>query len=71
LLHNRSNNNMTRAELTKYIRLGKMGDSLYLIVPRAYARAHNLNPKDDVLWQPEPDGIKLKFPTTQDADAAA
>jgi hypothetical protein len=38
-----------------------MGNSLYLTVPKAYARAHNLNVHDDILWLPEPDGIKLKF----------
>ena len=38
-----------------------MGNSLYLTVPKAYARAHNLSVHDDVFWLPEEDGIKLKF----------
>jgi hypothetical protein len=62
---------MKKADLPKYIRLAKMGDNLYLIVPRGYARAHNLvAPIDDVRWQPEVDCVKLKIPTIHDGDAA-
>jgi hypothetical protein len=38
-----------------------MGSSLYLTLPAAYVRAHNLDVHDDVLWLPQDDGIKLRF----------
>jgi hypothetical protein len=54
-------NRMTKQDLPKYLKLRKMGDSLYLTVPKEFVRAHTLNPDDDVFWMPEPDGIKLRF----------
>jgi antitoxin component of MazEF toxin-antitoxin module len=60
---------MIKPDLPKYLKLRKMGNSLYLIVPREFAKAHTLNPHDDVYWLPESDGIKLKF-RAQDAEAA-
>jgi hypothetical protein len=51
----------TKPDLPKYLKLRRMGDSLYLTVPREFVRAHTLNPRDEVFWLPEPDGIKLKF----------
>ena len=45
----------------KHLKLCRMGSSLYLTIPREFVLAHTLNAHDDVFWQPESDGIKLKF----------
>jgi hypothetical protein len=52
---------MNRPDLPKYLKLCRMGSSLYLTIPKEFVRAHTLNPQDDVFWLPEGDGIKLKF----------
>jgi hypothetical protein len=52
---------MKNYNLPQFLQLCRMGNSLYLTVPKAYARAHNLSVHDDVFWLPEEDGIKLKF----------
>jgi hypothetical protein len=53
---------MTSHNLPRYLKLCRVGNSLHLTVPAAYVDAHNLSAHDYVLWQPEPDCIKLKFP---------
>lgn len=42
-------------------KLRRMGDSLYLTVPKEFVRAHTLNPLDAGLWLPSSDGVLLKF----------
>jgi hypothetical protein len=39
-----------------------MGDSYYITVPREFVRQHKLGQCDDVQWDPEADGVKLRFP---------
>jgi hypothetical protein len=52
---------MPQPDLPKYFKLRKMGDSLYITVPKEFVRAHTLNPHDDGLWFPSSDGVLLKF----------
>jgi hypothetical protein len=54
-----------KQDLPKYLKLRRMGDSLYLTVPKEFVRAHALQQHDDVFWMPEPDGIKLRFDPSQ------
>jgi hypothetical protein len=61
---------LTRPDLPKYLKICRMGKSLYVTIPAEYVRAHTLNQHDDVYWLPEADGIKLQFPTTQNEEAA-
>jgi hypothetical protein len=62
---------LAKPDLPKHLKICRMGRSLYLTLPAEYVRAHNLVTDDAVFWQPEPDGIKLKFPTTPPHDAEA
>ena len=62
---------MRNHNLPHFLKLCRMGRSLYLTVPAEYARAHSLSPHDDVYWQPEPDGIKLKFCTSREPSSPA
>jgi hypothetical protein len=59
---------MTKPDLPKHLKICRMGRSHYLTLPAEYVRAHNLTTDDAVFWQPEPDGIKLKFPTIEQAN---
>jgi hypothetical protein len=52
---------MPKHDLPKNLNLCKMGDSLYLTLPKEFVRLHKLNQRDKVFWLPEQDGIKLKF----------
>jgi hypothetical protein len=52
---------MTKPDLPKYLKLCRMGTSLYLTIPKEFVRAHTLNQRDDVLWQPTSNGIVLQF----------
>jgi hypothetical protein len=61
---------LAKPDRPKNLKICRMGKSLYVTIPADYARTHTLNQHDDVYWLPEPDGIKLKFPTVQDGEAA-
>jgi hypothetical protein len=60
-----------KSDLPKYLKLCRMGASLYLTIPKEFVRAHTLNQHDDVYWLPEPDGIKLKFDPAKVPEEAA
>jgi hypothetical protein len=60
---------MSKHDLPKWLKLRRMHGSLYVTIPREYVYAHDLAVHDDILWQPEADGIKLRVvrePTTQE-----
>ena len=61
---------MKSYNLPRYLKLCRVGNSLHLTVPHAYVDAHNLSVHDYVLWQPEPDGIKLTFGDPSDHEPA-
>ena len=62
---------MTKHDLPRYLKLRRMHDSLYVTIPREYVYAHNLNTHDDVLWDPNCNGVLLKFDRVHlDAEAS-
>jgi antitoxin component of MazEF toxin-antitoxin module len=43
------------------LQLRKLNNSLRLVIPKNYVEEHDLEPEDHVMWQPEHDGVRLRF----------
>jgi hypothetical protein len=68
--------NVPKQDFPRYLKLRRMHDSLYVTIPREYVNAHDLSAHDEVLWDPNGNGVLLKFDrvhghaSSQDEEAA-